>query len=120
VIHYRAALQRVRTAPSPYSNHIWRNRWLANDPHIAPLLTAEQRASLTGPSPGAHDSMASYLVRFHPDVASDNIRRLHSAGVRIPDRGDAANFGPRCVCLVVRCASGDPVVDRCELAGRDG
>ncbi|HYN19935.1 MAG TPA: amidohydrolase family protein, partial [Thermoanaerobaculia bacterium] len=80
---------------------------LAADPRISPLLTAAQREVLTGPPPGKEDpaataamlAMAPYLVRFNLERASENVRRLRAAGVRILAGDDAANFGPHGVCM---------------------
>src|SRR5262249_53148580 len=72
---------------------------LAADPRVAPYLTDEQRALLTRPSPGDDDPMGPYLHRFSLATASENVRRLHAAGVRILAGDDAANFGPHGVSL---------------------
>ena len=66
---------------------------LAADPHISPLLTAAQRASLTTPPPGKGGPMASYLSRFNIKTASENVRRLRAAGVRILAGDDVPNLG---------------------------
>jgi len=73
---------------------------LAADPRTSPFLTEKQRASLTTPPPGKEDPMAPYLVRFDLAKASENVRRLRAAGVRILAGDDAANFGPHGVSLL--------------------
>ena len=73
---------------------------LAADPRTSRFLTAKQRASLTSPPPGKEDPMAPYLVRFSLERASENVRRLHAAGVRILAGDDAANFGPHGISML--------------------
>jgi imidazolonepropionase-like amidohydrolase len=65
---------------------------LAADPHISPLLTAAQRTALTTSPPGKDSPMASYLSRFNIKTASENVRRLRAAGVRILAGDDAPNL----------------------------
>jgi imidazolonepropionase-like amidohydrolase len=72
---------------------------LAADPRIAPFLTDRQRKQLTASPPGKHDPMAPYLVRFDLARASENVRRLHAAGVEILAGDDAASFGAHGVSL---------------------
>lgn len=71
---------------------------LAADPRISPLLTANQRKALTEP-PGKGGPMASYLSRFQIEGASENVRRLRAAGVRILAGDDAPNLGTHGVSL---------------------
>ena len=66
---------------------------LAADPRIAPYLTAAQKTGLVSPGPGPQHPMAPYLVRFKIDVASENVRRMRAAGVRILAGTDAPNLG---------------------------
>ena len=66
---------------------------LAANPHLSPLLTAAQRTSLTAPPPGKDGPMGPYLVRFNITTASENVRRLRAAGVRILAGDDAPNLG---------------------------
>jgi imidazolonepropionase-like amidohydrolase len=66
-------------------------RELAADPRLAPYLTAAQQKALTGPPPGKDSPMASYLARFTLATATENVRRLHAAGVRILAGDDAAS-----------------------------
>jgi imidazolonepropionase-like amidohydrolase len=72
---------------------------LAADPRISPFLTANQRGALTGPSPGKNGPMASYLSRFNIKTASENVRRLHAAGVRILAGTDTPNLAAHGVSL---------------------
>jgi imidazolonepropionase-like amidohydrolase len=64
---------------------------LAADPRIEPFLTAAQKKALTGPAPGKDNPMAPYLARFHHQVATENVRRLHAAEARILAGDDAAS-----------------------------
>jgi imidazolonepropionase-like amidohydrolase len=66
---------------------------LAADPRISPFLTDGQRTSLESAAPSDDSPMAPYLRRFSLARASDNVRRLHAAGVPILAGDDAANFG---------------------------
>jgi imidazolonepropionase-like amidohydrolase len=72
---------------------------LAADPRISPLLTANQRTALTEPPPGKGGPMASYLSRFQIEGASENVRRLRAAGVRLLAGDDAPNLGTHGVYL---------------------
>ena len=65
---------------------------LAADPHVAPFLTAGQRAALNRPPPGPGSPMAAYLARLDIGRASENVRRLRAAGVRILAGDDTPNF----------------------------
>jgi imidazolonepropionase-like amidohydrolase len=65
---------------------------LAADPHFAPLLTANQRTALGAAPPGKDDPMAGYLTRFNIARASENVRRLRAAGVRILAGDDTPNM----------------------------
>lgn len=66
-------------------------RELADDPRVTPFLTAAQRNALTGPAPDKNSPMAGYLARFNLTTATENVRRLHAAGVRILAGDDAAS-----------------------------
>jgi imidazolonepropionase-like amidohydrolase len=68
-------------------------RQLAADPRIAPYLTDAQRTELTKAGPGVADPMAEYLARFNIERGIENIRRLHTGGVRILAGDDAPNLG---------------------------
>jgi imidazolonepropionase-like amidohydrolase len=73
---------------------------LAADPRISPYLTANQLAALTGPPPGKGGGpMASYLSRFNIKTASENVRRLRAAGVRILAGTDTPNLAAHGVSL---------------------
>jgi imidazolonepropionase-like amidohydrolase len=65
---------------------------LESDPRVSPYLTAAQRKVLTTPGPGPDYPLAPYLVRFEIDRASDNVRRMRSAGVRLLAGTDAPNL----------------------------
>lgn len=66
-------------------------RELAADPRIAPFLTAAQQKALTRPAPSKSSPMAPYLARFTLARATQNVRRLRAAGVRILAGDDAAS-----------------------------
>jgi len=66
---------------------------LAADPLVVPYLTAAQKKGLVSPGPGPQHPMAPYLVRFKIDVASENVRRMKAAGVRMLAGTDAPNLG---------------------------
>lgn len=66
---------------------------LAADPRVVPYLTAAQKTGLVSPGPGPQHPMAPYLVRFKIDVASENVRRMKAAGVRMLTGTDAPNLG---------------------------
>lgn len=66
---------------------------LAADPRISPFLSDGQRAGLTGQPPQAGGPMGPYLARFNIKRASENVRRLRAAGVRILAGDDAPNLG---------------------------
>jgi imidazolonepropionase-like amidohydrolase len=66
---------------------------LADDPRVAPFLTPAQKTGLVSPGPGPQHPMAPYLVRFKIDVASENVRRMKTAGVRMLAGTDAPNLG---------------------------
>jgi imidazolonepropionase-like amidohydrolase len=72
---------------------------LAADPRISPYLTANQLATLSAPAPGKGDPMASYLSRFNIKTASENVRRLRAAGVRILAGTDTPNLAAHGVSL---------------------
>ncbi|HVF38479.1 MAG TPA: amidohydrolase family protein [Gemmatimonadaceae bacterium] len=72
---------------------------LAADSRLSPYLTAAQRTGLTSPGPGPEHPMAPYLVRFDVDRASENVRRMKAAGVRILSGTDAPNLGSHGVSL---------------------
>jgi imidazolonepropionase-like amidohydrolase len=72
---------------------------LAADARISPFLTANQRATLTATPPGKGGPMASYLSRFNIKTASENVRRLHTAGVRILAGTDTPNLAAHGVSL---------------------
>lgn len=58
---------------------------LSDDPHLGPMLTAEQRGTLRARFPG---SDPQFLVR-----AIESVRRLHAAGVTVLAGTDAPNPG---------------------------
>lgn len=66
---------------------------LAADPRVIPFMTAAQKTGLVSPGPGPDHPMAPYLVRFRIDVASENVRRMKAAGVRLLAGTDAPNLG---------------------------
>ena len=65
---------------------------LAADPRLASYLTPAQREVLTSPGPGPDYPLAPYLVRFEIDRASENVRRMNAAGVRLLAGTDAPNL----------------------------
>lgn len=65
---------------------------LTADPRLSEFLTAAQRTALTSPAPGPDYPLAPYLVRFDVDVATENVRRMNAAGVRILAGTDAPNL----------------------------
>ncbi len=72
---------------------------LAADARLSPYLTSAQRTALTRAGPGPNDPMAPYLARFDVARASENIRRMKAAGVRILAGTDAPNLGSHGVSL---------------------
>ena len=72
---------------------------LAADARISPFLTANQRAALTSPPPGKNGPMASYMSRFSIKTASENVRHLRAAGVRILAGTDTPNLAAHGVSL---------------------
>lgn len=66
---------------------------LAADPRISPFLSDGQRTGLTGRPPQAGGPMGPYLARFNIKRASENVRLLRAAGVRILAGDDAPNLG---------------------------
>lgn len=72
---------------------------LAADPRVSPFLTAKQRTALTAPSPGKNGPMAAYLSRFNIKTASENVRRLRAAGVRILAGTDTPNLAAHGISL---------------------
>ena len=72
---------------------------LAADSRLSPYLTSAQRAELTKVGPGPEHPLAPYLVRFDVDRASENVRRMRGAGVRILAGTDAPNLGSHGVSL---------------------
>jgi imidazolonepropionase-like amidohydrolase len=72
---------------------------LAADPRISPWLSTAQRRGLLAPAPGPDYPLAPYLARFNLARASENVRRLHAAGVRILAGTDAPNLGSMGVTL---------------------
>ncbi len=65
---------------------------LAADPRVSPYLTLAQRKVLTSPGPGPDYPLAPYLARFEIDRASENVRRMKAAGVRLLAGTDAPNL----------------------------
>ena len=65
---------------------------LAADPRVSPYLTEGQRTVLTSPGPGPDYPLAPYLARFEIDRASENVRRMRAAGVRLLAGTDAPNL----------------------------
>jgi imidazolonepropionase-like amidohydrolase len=72
---------------------------LAADPRVSPFLTANQRAALTAPAPGKKGPMSAYLSRFNIKTASENVRRLRAAGVRILAGTDTPNLAAHGISL---------------------
>ncbi|HKR25673.1 MAG TPA: amidohydrolase family protein [Allosphingosinicella sp.] len=72
---------------------------LAADPRVSPWLTDAQRRGLMSPAPGPDYPLTPYLTRFDLARASENIRRLHAAGVRILAGTDAPNLGSHGITL---------------------
>lgn len=66
---------------------------LVADPRLAPFLTAAQRERLAAPAPAKDSPMAPYLARFDLATATENVRRLHAAGVRVLAGDDVPNLG---------------------------
>jgi imidazolonepropionase-like amidohydrolase len=66
---------------------------LAADQRLSPYLTPTQRKELSGSGPGPDHPLAPYLARFDVDRASENVRRMKAAGVRILAGTDAPNLG---------------------------
>ena len=72
---------------------------LVADARLAPYLTPAQKKELTQVGPGPEHPLAPYLVRFDVDRASQNVRRMKAAGVRILAGTDAPNLGSHGVSL---------------------
>jgi imidazolonepropionase-like amidohydrolase len=66
---------------------------LAADDRVAPFLTVAQKTGLVSPGPGPRHPMAPYLVRYKIDIATENVRRMKAAGVRLLAGTDAPNLG---------------------------
>lgn len=65
---------------------------LAADPDLSPYLTGTQRGFLEATYSGG-PSATEYVNRFNVDIALENVRRMHEAGVVVLAGTDAPNPG---------------------------